>query len=100
MVLFELLQLVRVFLDYLWIEYLWHVLIMPLTNRIGIPSTVFRKRSLGDCARKPSRSGWKLRHRASGRRSRARRSMRRPGSVRGRVTPERDHAAASVRARS
>ena len=36
MVLFELLQLARVFLDYLRIEYLWHVLIMPLTNRNGI----------------------------------------------------------------
>src|SRR5215216_8112119 len=36
MVLFELLQLMRVFLDYLRIEYLWHVLIMPLTNRNGI----------------------------------------------------------------
>jgi hypothetical protein len=35
-VLFELLQLVRVFLDYLRIEYLWHALIMPLTNRNGI----------------------------------------------------------------
>jgi hypothetical protein len=36
MVLFELLQLMRVFLDYLRIEHLWHVLIMPLTNRNGI----------------------------------------------------------------
>src|SRR5215217_1828558 len=36
MVLFELLQLARVFLDYLRIEYLWHALIMPLTNRNGI----------------------------------------------------------------
>jgi hypothetical protein len=36
MVLFEILQLARVFLDYLRIEYLWHVLIMPLTNRNGI----------------------------------------------------------------
>jgi hypothetical protein len=27
---------VRVFLDYLRIEYLWHALIMPLTNRNGI----------------------------------------------------------------
>jgi hypothetical protein len=35
-VLFELLQLVRVFLDYLRIEYLWHALIMPLTNRNGM----------------------------------------------------------------
>jgi hypothetical protein len=40
MVLFELLQLARVFLDYLRIEYLWHVLIMPLTNRNGIRSLV------------------------------------------------------------
>src|SRR5215204_940981 len=40
MVLFELLQLVGFFLDYLRIAYLWHVLIMPLTNRNGItPST-------------------------------------------------------------
>ncbi len=38
MVLFELLQFVRVFLDYLLIEYLWHVLIMPLTNRNSITS--------------------------------------------------------------
>jgi hypothetical protein len=36
MVLFELLELVRVLLDYLPIEYLWYVLIMPLTNRNGI----------------------------------------------------------------
>src|SRR5215203_5851140 len=36
MVLFELLQLVGFFLDYLRIAYLWHVLIMPLTNRNGI----------------------------------------------------------------
>jgi len=36
MVLFELLQLARVFLYYLRIEYLWHALIMPLTNRNGI----------------------------------------------------------------
>jgi hypothetical protein len=32
----ELFKLMRVFLDYLRIEYLWHVLIMPLTNRNGI----------------------------------------------------------------
>jgi hypothetical protein len=38
MVPFELLQFVRVFLNYLRIEYLWHVLIMPLTNRNGITS--------------------------------------------------------------
>ena len=36
MVLFELLKLMRVFLDYLRIEYLWHILIMPPTNRNGI----------------------------------------------------------------
>ena len=36
MVLFELLQLFLIFLDYLRIKYLWHVLIMPLTNRNGI----------------------------------------------------------------
>src|SRR5215217_7968108 len=41
MVLFELLQLMRVFLDYLRIEYLWHVLIMPLTNRNGITAPAF-----------------------------------------------------------
>jgi hypothetical protein len=35
-VLLKLLQLMRVFGDYLWIEYLWHVPIMPLTNRNGI----------------------------------------------------------------
>jgi Sulfotransferase domain len=35
-VLFELLQLVRFFLDYLRIEYLWHALLVPLTNRNGI----------------------------------------------------------------
>src|SRR5215217_7445953 len=40
MVLFELLQLARVFLYYLRIEYLWHALIMPLTNRNGISSGV------------------------------------------------------------
>src|SRR5215213_8665821 len=40
MVLFELLQLMRVFLDYLRIEYLWHVLIMPLTNRNGISTFI------------------------------------------------------------
>ena len=33
---FESLQLVRVFVDYLWVEYLWHIFIMPLTNRNGI----------------------------------------------------------------
>jgi hypothetical protein len=36
MVLFELLQLFLIFLDYLRIKYLWHVLIMPLTNQNGI----------------------------------------------------------------
>ena len=36
MVLLELLQLARVFLDYLRIEYLWHVFIMPLTNPNGM----------------------------------------------------------------
>jgi len=36
MILFEFLKLMRVFLDYLRIEYLWHVLIMPLTNRNSI----------------------------------------------------------------
>src|SRR5215207_5035801 len=36
MVLFDLLQLAGVFLYYLRIEYLWHALIMPLTNRNGI----------------------------------------------------------------
>jgi hypothetical protein len=43
MVLFELLQLMRVFLDYLRIEYLWHVLIMPLTNRNGITQKVAQR---------------------------------------------------------
>src|SRR5215213_926450 len=38
MVLFELLQLVGFFLDYLRVEYLWHAPIMPLTNRNGIRS--------------------------------------------------------------
>src|SRR5215204_4642539 len=33
---FESLKLVRVFGDYLWVEYLWHAFIMPLTNRNGI----------------------------------------------------------------
>jgi hypothetical protein len=48
MVLFELLQLMRVFLDYLRIEYLWHVLIMPLTNRNGIiAGSSFVKRRQG-----------------------------------------------------
>src|SRR5215204_6987102 len=41
MVLFELLQLARVFLYYLRIEYLWHALIMPLTNRNGMRGEVF-----------------------------------------------------------
>src|SRR5215207_11238398 len=36
MVLFDLLQLAGVFLYYLRIEYLWHALIMPLTNRNGM----------------------------------------------------------------
>src|SRR5215212_7436911 len=36
MVLFELLQLVGFFLDYLRVEYLWHALIRPLTNRNGM----------------------------------------------------------------
>jgi hypothetical protein len=36
MLFFELLQLMRVFLDYLCIEYLWHMPIMPPTNRNGI----------------------------------------------------------------
>src|SRR5829696_8243590 len=39
MILFEFLKLMRVFLDYLRIEYLWHVLIMPLTNRNSITTT-------------------------------------------------------------
>jgi hypothetical protein len=38
-VLFELLKLLGVFGDYLWIEYLWHILIMPPTNRNGISRT-------------------------------------------------------------
>jgi hypothetical protein len=38
MALFELLQCARVFLDYLRIDYLWHVLIMPLIKRNGISS--------------------------------------------------------------
>ena len=38
MLYFELLKLMRVFLDYLRIEYLWHVLIMPPTNRNGMIS--------------------------------------------------------------
>jgi hypothetical protein len=46
-VLFELLQLVRVFLDYLRIEYLWHALIMPLTNRNGIILEVVTSGSVG-----------------------------------------------------
>src|SRR5215204_4301660 len=41
MVLFELLQLVGFFLDYLRIAYLWHVLIMPLTNRNGITVALY-----------------------------------------------------------
>jgi hypothetical protein len=48
MVLFELLQLMRVFLDYLRIEYLWHVLIMPLTNRNGITCASLRRCFGGD----------------------------------------------------
>jgi len=36
MVLFELLQLVGFFLNYLRKEHLWHAPIMPLTNRNGI----------------------------------------------------------------
>ena len=40
MMLFELLKLMRVFGDYLLIEYLWHVLILPLTNRNGITPAV------------------------------------------------------------
>jgi hypothetical protein len=36
MMFFELLQLARILLYYLRIEYLWHVFIMPLTNRNGI----------------------------------------------------------------
>src|SRR5215211_3175278 len=48
MVLFELLKLVRVFLDYLRIEYLWHVLIMPLTNRNGITSLASGEAHLGE----------------------------------------------------
>src|SRR5215212_9900282 len=43
MVLFELLQLARVFLYYLLIEYLWHAFIMPLTNRNGITRHPLRK---------------------------------------------------------
>jgi hypothetical protein len=38
MVLFDLLQLARVFLDYLRIENFRHALLMPLTNRNGIMS--------------------------------------------------------------
>jgi hypothetical protein len=39
MVLFEFLQLFRIFLDYLWVEYLWHALIMLPINRNGIIRT-------------------------------------------------------------
>jgi hypothetical protein len=39
MLLFKLLQLLLVFLDYSWVVYLWHVLIMPLINRNGITLT-------------------------------------------------------------
>src|SRR5215208_4246 len=45
MVLFELLQLVGFFLDYLRVEYLWHAPIMPLTNRNGIRSWTSALRS-------------------------------------------------------
>jgi len=36
MLFFELLQLLGIFPDYLWIVDLWHVLIMPPINRNGI----------------------------------------------------------------
>src|SRR5215216_1939713 len=49
MVLFELLQLARVFLYYLRIEYLWHALIMPLTNRNGITSENVSSRNFSGC---------------------------------------------------
>jgi hypothetical protein len=41
---------VRVFLDYLRIEYLWHALIMPLTNRNGIRAN-FRELRQGEVRR-------------------------------------------------
>ncbi len=43
MVLFELLKLLGVFFDNLCKEYLWHVLIMPPTNRNGISAEISRK---------------------------------------------------------
>ena len=43
---FESLKLVRVFVDYLWVEYLWHAFIMPLTNRNGITEVIAADRSL------------------------------------------------------
>lgn len=36
----ELLQLMRVFGNYLRIKYLWHMPIMPLTNRNGITGSL------------------------------------------------------------
>jgi hypothetical protein len=36
MLFFELLQLLGIFLDYLWVVYLWHKHIMPSLNRNGI----------------------------------------------------------------
>src|SRR5215207_4573369 len=59
MVLFDLLQLAGVFLYYLRIEYLWHALIMPLTNRNGIivlTSTPSEVTNLHRGAPQPSRS--------------------------------------------
>ncbi len=36
MALFEVLQLLEILLDYLWVAYLWHTFIMPSTKRNGI----------------------------------------------------------------
>src|SRR5215212_6090679 len=98
MVLFELLQLARVFLYYLLIEYLWHAFIMPLTNRNGITwLTVFLQgvgirlsedlerldqRRLGQLGRRRNRRRAVRGRQASGSRW-ARKGRRRPPQGRG-----------------
>jgi hypothetical protein len=40
MVLFQFLEVIEVFSDYLWVEYLCHAFIMPSTKRNGITRLV------------------------------------------------------------
>src|SRR4030095_16982711 len=55
MVLFQFLEVIEVFSDYLWVEYLCHVVIMPSTKRNGITSPALPRTS----SRPDGRKRWR-----------------------------------------